>query len=38
MFEYYLACCVAAAEASDAALYQVLFMGDHKGIINLKRI
>jgi cyclopropane-fatty-acyl-phospholipid synthase len=38
MFEYYLACTVAAAKASDAALYQVLFMKDHTLPLRLKRI
>jgi len=37
-FEYYLACCVAAAKASDAALYQVLFMKNHTTPIPLKRV
>ncbi len=38
MFEYYLACCVAAAKASDSALYQVLFMKNHMGKIPLRRV
>lgn len=38
MFEYYLACCVAAAKYSDAALYQVLFAHDTKKDIALHRI
>lgn len=38
MFEYYLACCVAAARASDAALYQVLFMKNYMGNIPLRRV
>ena len=38
MFEYYLACCVAAANASDSALYQVLFMKNHRGDIPLRRV
>lgn len=37
-FEYYLACCVAAAKASDSALYQVLFMKNHTTMIPLKRV
>lgn len=37
-FEYYLACCVAAAKASDSALYQVLFMKNHTTHIPLKRV
>jgi cyclopropane-fatty-acyl-phospholipid synthase len=37
-FEYYLACCVAAAKASDSALYQVLFMKNHTTKIPLKRV
>lgn len=38
MFEYYLACCVAAAKASDAALYQVLFTRSHTDYIPLRRV
>ena len=38
MFEYYLICCIAAAKASDAALYQVLFMKNHADEIPLIRI
>jgi cyclopropane-fatty-acyl-phospholipid synthase len=38
MWEYYLACCVAAAKASDSALYQVLFMKNHATPIPLKRV
>lgn len=37
-FEYYLACCVAAAKASDSALYQILFMKNHTGFIPLHRV
>jgi cyclopropane-fatty-acyl-phospholipid synthase len=38
MWEYYLQCCVAAAVASDAALYQVLFMKDYAGPMPMARI
>ena len=38
MWEYYLACGIAAASASDGALYQVLFMKDRAGTIPLQRI
>ncbi len=38
MWEYYLACCVAAARASDAAVYQVLFHNNRASEIPLKRV
>jgi len=38
MWEYYLSCGIAAARASDAAVYQVLFQNDRAGDIPLKRI
>lgn len=38
MWEYYLSCAVAAARASDAAVYQVLFHNDRAGEIPLKRV
>ncbi len=38
MFEYYLACCIAASNASDSALYQILFMKDKSGHIALSRV
>ncbi len=38
MFEYYLTCCIAAAQSSDAALYQVLFMKNHASRIRLHRV
>lgn len=38
MWEYYLACGVAGALASDAALYQVLFMRDPAGPMPLHRV
>jgi cyclopropane-fatty-acyl-phospholipid synthase len=38
MWEYYLSCGIAAARASDAAVYQVLFQNDRAGEIPLKRI
>jgi cyclopropane-fatty-acyl-phospholipid synthase len=38
MWEYYLACCVAAAQASDSALYQVLFTNDYAAPISLQRV
>lgn len=38
MWEYYLCCCKAAANYSDSALYQVLFMSDHRSEIPLKRV
>ena len=38
MFEYYLACGVAAARASDAALYQVVFHNERASEISLQRV
>ena len=38
MWEYYLACGVAAARASDGALYQVLFHNDRAAPIPLQRV
>jgi cyclopropane-fatty-acyl-phospholipid synthase len=38
MWEYYLHCCVAAALASDAAVYQVLFMRDYAAPMPLHRV
>jgi hypothetical protein len=38
MWEYYLCCGIAAARASDAAVYQVLFHNDRAGDIPLKRV
>lgn len=38
MWEYYLSCGRAAARASDAAVYQVLFHNDRSGDIPLKRV
>jgi len=38
MWEYYLSCGVAAARASDAALYQVLFAKDYTAPMPLHRI
>ena len=38
MWEYYLACCVAASDYSDGALYQVLFMNDYRLNFPLKRV
>jgi len=38
MWEYYLSCGIAAAGASDAAVYQVLFHNDRSGDIPLKRV
>jgi cyclopropane fatty-acyl-phospholipid synthase-like methyltransferase len=38
MWEYYLSCGIAAARASDAAVYQVLFHDDRAGDIPLKRV
>lgn len=37
MWEYYLACCVAASDYSDGALYQVLFMNDYRMSFPLNR-
>lgn len=38
MWEYYLGCCIAAASASDSALYQVLFMKNYAGAMPLQRV
>ena len=38
MWEYYLSCAAAAAAASDAAVYQVLFAKDYAGPIPLQRV
>lgn len=38
MWDYYLSCGIAAATASDAALYQVLFTNDCTGPIPLARV
>ncbi len=38
MWEYYLACATAAGDASDAALYQVLFTNDYAAPIPLRRV
>ncbi len=38
MWEYYLSCAIAAARASDGAVYQVLFQNDRAGEIPLKRV
>ena len=38
MWEYYLACGVAAAWASDSALYQVLFCKDPAAPLRLHRV
>jgi cyclopropane-fatty-acyl-phospholipid synthase len=38
MWEYYLCCGIAAARASDAAVYQVLFHNDRAGEIPLQRV
>ncbi len=38
MWEFYLSACVAAAKASDAALYQVLFMKDYTAAMPLHRV
>jgi cyclopropane-fatty-acyl-phospholipid synthase len=38
MFEYYLSCAIAAAWASDAALYQVLFARDYAAPMPLHRV
>jgi cyclopropane-fatty-acyl-phospholipid synthase len=38
MWEYYLGCGVAAAFASDSALYQVLFTKDYTAPIPLRRV
>lgn len=38
MWEYYLACAIAAAQASDGALYQVLFTKDYTAPVPLHRV
>ena len=38
MWEYYLACCVAGATASDGALYQILFARDYATTMPLHRV
>jgi cyclopropane-fatty-acyl-phospholipid synthase len=38
MWEYYLHCCIAAARASDGALYQVLVMKDYAADMPLHRV
>jgi cyclopropane-fatty-acyl-phospholipid synthase len=38
MWEYYLSCAIAAAGASDAAVFQVLFAKDYSGPIPLTRV
>jgi cyclopropane-fatty-acyl-phospholipid synthase len=38
MWEYYLSCAVAAASASDSAVFQVLFAKDYSGSIPLVRV
>ena len=38
MWEYYLSCAIAAAWASDAALYQVLFARDYAAPMPLHRV
>ncbi len=38
MWEYYLSCALAAARASDAAVYQVLFHNERASEIPLKRV
>ena len=38
MWEYYLSCAAAAAVASDAAVFQVLFAKDYAGHIPLQRV
>lgn len=38
MWEYYLSCAIAGARASDAALYQVLFMKDYAAPMPLHRV
>ncbi|HYH97443.1 class I SAM-dependent methyltransferase [Hyalangium sp.] len=38
MWEYYLQCCVAAAVASDAAVYQVLFTKDYTAPMPMHRV
>jgi cyclopropane-fatty-acyl-phospholipid synthase len=38
MWEYYLACAITAAQASDAALFQVLFTKDYTAPVPLHRV
>ena len=38
MWEYFFCCCIAAATASDSALYQVLFIKDHAAVLPLHRV
>ena len=38
MWEYYLSCAAAAALASDAAVFQVLFTNDYAGPMRLQRV
>jgi len=38
LWEYYLHCCIAAADYSDAALYQVLFQRDYAAPMSLHRV
>lgn len=38
MWEYYLACAIAAAQASDGALFQVLFTNDYTAPVPLHRV
>ena len=38
MWEYFLCCCIAAAFASDGALYQVLFTKDYTAKLPLQRV
>jgi cyclopropane-fatty-acyl-phospholipid synthase len=38
MWEYFFCCCIAAANASDSALYQVLFIKDYASELPLHRI
>ena len=38
MWEYYLHCGIAAARASDSAVYQVLFAADHSARLGLARV
>jgi cyclopropane-fatty-acyl-phospholipid synthase len=38
MWEYFLCCCIAAATASDSAVYQVLFFKDYAAELPLHRV
>ena len=38
MWKYFFCCCIAAAKASDSALYQVLFIKDHAAELPLHRV